>query len=111
MQSNVFYLLAPESGEQLATLESPNGDHITSLVFSPNGTRLAMQGRLSRELFVRDLPAVRGQLAAMHLDWARPPVQRKAQPRRENRIASCQGAHTDIALSETRHAREADGVF
>ena len=70
---NVFHLLTPESGTRLATIESPNGDHITGLFFSPDSTRLCMQGARSHELFVWDLRDVRKELSALKLDWDRPP--------------------------------------
>lgn len=70
---SVFHLLDPESGRHLATLESPHGEHIEKLVFSPDGTRLALQGTQSGEVFVWDIPSLRRHLKTMDLDWNVPP--------------------------------------
>jgi len=82
---NVLHLLAPESGRKLATLESPHGEHLIDLSFSPDGARLAMMGHASSRAFVWELRGVRESLASMGLDWDRPPLAGRrgdALPRR-----------------------------
>jgi WD40 repeat protein len=56
------------TGEEIATLESPSRQAVSSLAFSPDGTRLAVAQQ--RQTFhVWDLPALRRDLAAFGLDW------------------------------------------
>jgi hypothetical protein len=61
--------------ERIAMLEFPeNLTSPESLVFSPDGTRLFFPNPLKGHiLYVRDLRAMREQLAAMNLDWDLPP--------------------------------------
>jgi len=68
-----------QSGELLATLQSPLRDHITELAFSPDDTQLAVTHWGTRELLVWDLRLIREQLAKMGLDWNRPPYPPAAE--------------------------------
>ena len=63
----------PLTGECLATLEAPFQSHVASLACSRDGRRLAMCASSTDELFVWDLPSLRQHLAAIGLDWDRPP--------------------------------------
>lgn len=62
-------LLAPESGELLATFETPNGLPVKELTFSPDGTRLAATCDGTGELILWDLRELRRELARLGLDW------------------------------------------
>jgi hypothetical protein len=75
-------LVAPDTGETLAVLEASGSDHVNRMAFSPDGTKLAVCGVAQREVVVWDLRGVRRELAAIGLDWDRPPYppDTKARP-------------------------------
>jgi serine/threonine protein kinase/WD40 repeat protein len=58
-------------GRRLATLEGPQSGNIGGLVFSPDGTRLAVT-HLHDEIHVWDLRQLRRELARFDLDWEAP---------------------------------------
>jgi WD40 repeat protein len=65
---SLVQLCDARTGEEIATLESPSRQTVTSLAFSPDGTRLAVTQQ--RQTFhVWNLPALRRDLAAFGLDW------------------------------------------
>ncbi len=61
-------LVLTETGEELATLESPGGWNINSLSFNADASLLAVAGGVS-EIHVWNLGLIREQLARMKLDW------------------------------------------
>ena len=65
-------LVSLETGQIWATLETPNGMSVQSLVFSPDGATLAVGNESTRELFVWDLRQVRRELQKIGLDWPGP---------------------------------------
>jgi len=83
-------LFALESGAILARFELPNGESVGGMHFSPDGTRLAVRGILTREMFVLNLRDIRTRLATLKLDWDRPPYppdrESSQPPPREVRI-------------------------
>jgi WD40 repeat protein len=79
-----IHLYSTATGRPLAVLEAPEEAQFTRLTFSPDGTTLAV---LQRDGIVQlwDLREVRGQLAALGLDWEAPGyvpaiVQRQSKP-------------------------------
>jgi WD40 repeat protein/Tfp pilus assembly protein PilF len=65
-------LIDPDTGAELADLEMPDADSITSLAFNRDGTLLAA-GRENQVVHVWDLRRLRGRWAKFGLDWDRPP--------------------------------------
>jgi tetratricopeptide (TPR) repeat protein len=65
-------LIDPDTGAELADLEMPDADSITSLAFNRDGTLLAA-GRENQVVHVWDLRRLRSRLAKFGLDWDRPP--------------------------------------
>jgi WD40 repeat protein/Tfp pilus assembly protein PilF len=65
-------LIDPETRAELAGLEVPDADSISSLAFSHDGTLLAA-GRANQVVHVWDLRRLRSRLAQFGLDWDRPP--------------------------------------
>ena len=65
-------LLNPASGDELATLNSPQPIKLTWLCFSPDGRHLAAAS-LHNGIQLWDLRLVREELAALKLDWDSPP--------------------------------------
>jgi hypothetical protein len=85
----LVHFLAPESGKVLAVLEAPQIEHLDSLTFSPDGTRLAVHNRgESNVLVVWDLIEIRQQLARLGLDWDRPPYPVRPTPATERSALS-----------------------
>ncbi len=70
---SLVQLVNPEDFEVLATLVPPELRHIADLRFSPDDSRLAVSHN-TRFLTLWDLRAVRSQLAAIGLDFDRPPL-------------------------------------
>jgi WD40 repeat protein len=60
-------LLEVPSGQELATLQLPQPFSVHGIIFSPDGTRLAVPGEGSIQLW--DLSLIRERLASMNLDW------------------------------------------
>jgi eukaryotic-like serine/threonine-protein kinase len=60
------------SGRRVATLTSPEPHWGQALNFSPDGSQLALGSSSSSTIYLWDLRAIRGQLAAMGLDWDLP---------------------------------------
>jgi tetratricopeptide (TPR) repeat protein len=71
-------LIDTETWQPLATLESPEPKHVASLVFSPDGRRLAWTFN-SEENLIWNLAAIREGLGAIGLDW-RGPAELDAEP-------------------------------
>jgi eukaryotic-like serine/threonine-protein kinase len=69
----IIRLVHPETGQDLAQLEDPDHDAASFMTFSPDAARLVVTASNSHSLRVWDLRALREQLAAMGLDWRRPP--------------------------------------
>lgn len=67
-------LLDPQTGAELASLKSPNPRYIDSLNFSGAGRYLAVSYE-DRSIQLWDLGALRGQLAAVGLDWEPHPTE------------------------------------
>jgi WD40 repeat protein len=62
-----------DTGEVLATLQSPVTEYPTAIAFSPDDTQLAVVNRGTRDLLVWDLRLLREDLKKMGMDWLRPP--------------------------------------
>jgi serine/threonine protein kinase/WD40 repeat protein len=74
----VVQLLDAYSGQELATLESPDPQPVIWLGFTPDGTHLAVLcNRFVTQLW--DLRLIRSELAAMNLDWDVPPYPPQSQ--------------------------------
>jgi tetratricopeptide (TPR) repeat protein len=65
-------LIDPDTGAELAGLEMPAAEGVSSLAFNRDGTLLAA-GRANQVVHVWDLRRVRSRLAEFGLDWERPP--------------------------------------
>jgi serine/threonine protein kinase/WD40 repeat protein/Tfp pilus assembly protein PilF len=61
-------LVDPGTGREIATLSAPGTSSISSLTFSPNGSRLGV-ANAHGEVHLWDLRAIRLQLADLGLDW------------------------------------------
>ncbi|RIK79161.1 MAG: hypothetical protein DCC68_13680 [Planctomycetota bacterium] len=70
--SFLIQLVEPVTGDELATLESPEPHFLTWLSFSADGCQLAATSQ-DRVVQVWDLGLIRRQLAAMNLGWDPPP--------------------------------------
>lgn len=68
-------LVDPTDGKALATLQAPEPRQVSWLCFSPDGDRLAV-ATTGDQVQLWDLRLVRQQLAALGLDWDRPPGHR-----------------------------------
>jgi serine/threonine protein kinase/WD40 repeat protein len=66
-------LLDAETGRDYARLEDPNKERATDFSFSPDGTLLLVATSDGPSIHVWDLRLIRGELAAMGLDWDQPP--------------------------------------
>jgi hypothetical protein len=64
-------LIDPVTGRPLATLESPDFKHVSSMGFSPDGTLLAMTHH-TNSIRIWDLQDLRRHLAKLDLDWDEP---------------------------------------
>src|SRR5262249_6940614 len=64
-------LVAPGTGQELATLTTPGAGIITWLCFSPDGSRLAAAGA-NRVVYLWDVGKVGAQLAELGLAWGAP---------------------------------------
>jgi WD40 repeat protein len=67
----VVRLLNPDTGREYARLEDPNQDRSVWIAFSPDGTKLVVNGE-GLSLHVWDLRAIRAELAQRKLDWELP---------------------------------------
>src|SRR5262249_10532426 len=65
-------LVDPTTGRTLVTLQAPEPQQVSWLCFSPDGARLAV-ATTGDHVRLWDLGLIRRQLAAMGLDWDRPP--------------------------------------
>jgi WD40 repeat protein len=65
-------LVDPTTGRALASLQAPEPQQVSWLCFSPDGARLAV-ATTGDHVRLWDLGLIRRQLAAMGLDWDRPP--------------------------------------
>ncbi|HVK07874.1 MAG TPA: protein kinase [Gemmataceae bacterium] len=71
--AGAIHLVDPATGRELAVLEDPNLDATSRTVFTPDGTKLiGVGGGNVKGVKVWDLRLIRGQLAAMGLDWDAP---------------------------------------
>jgi WD40 repeat protein len=78
-------LVDPTTGRALATLQAPEPRQVSWLCFSPDGARLAVATGDHVQLW--DLGLIRRRLAAMGLDWDRPPELPAASgPRYKGRV-------------------------
>ena len=71
----VLNLCRPENGEILASFESPGGQALGDVAFTPDASKLAVlttQGLAH----IYDLAKIRKHLATMNLDWSDPPTAR-----------------------------------
>jgi WD40 repeat protein len=68
---NDVRLLEPDTLREIATLTSPDPRLVSGLVFSPDGCTLAVIS--GGPIRFWDLRALRAELAALGLDWDRPP--------------------------------------
>jgi hypothetical protein len=66
-------LLIPDTGRQAGRLIVPDPTRLAPQCCTADGTRLVAFGLESREVYVRDLRAIRGQLQALGLDRDLPP--------------------------------------
>ena len=62
-----------DTGEVLATLQSPVSSHLTAMAFSPDDTQLAVVHWGTQDLLVWDLRLLREDLKKMGMDWSRGP--------------------------------------
>ena len=73
LEPSVARLVASETGDLLANLEDPGAANVSSLRFSPDGTRLyALQW--DHQVQVWDLRRIREELRKLNLDWNAPPI-------------------------------------
>ncbi|WZP00283.1 protein kinase [Isosphaeraceae bacterium EP7] len=77
---SLLQLVDPETGRDLATLEPPDPQQVSELVFSPEGL-LTVATFNSDAIQIWDLDAVRAGLAGVGLDWAGPPIDSRSRPR------------------------------
>ena len=73
-----------DTGDLLATLQSPVSSHLTAMAFSPDDTQLAVVHGRTRDLLVWDLRLLREDLKKMGMDWSRaayPPAVEAVSPR------------------------------
>ncbi len=104
-------LVAPETGEHLATISGPTTIEISGLRFSTDGLTLAAAGQ--GEIHVWDLRALRGDLAKLGLDWPMAPRPSTATPWRQRAPLLMGGGGLAVLLlagvlglvSLRRHAR------
>jgi WD40 repeat protein len=64
-------LINPETGQSIATLESPIPNRLGELCFSPDGAHLAV-ATSNRIIQLWDLRTIRMQLKEIGLDWHQP---------------------------------------
>jgi hypothetical protein len=57
------------TGKELITLEPPRASGLSAIRFSPDNRFLAACGT-REQVVVWDLPELRRELAALHLDWS-----------------------------------------
>jgi serine/threonine protein kinase/WD40 repeat protein len=69
----VVKLVIPDSGEELASLETATRRMVTCLAFAPDGSRLAA-ATSSHVIQLWDLPRVRSRLTELGIDWELPPL-------------------------------------
>jgi hypothetical protein len=62
-----------DTGEVLATLQSPVSNHLIAIAFSPDDTQLAAVHWGTQDLLVWDLRLLREDLKKMGMDWSRGP--------------------------------------
>jgi len=103
-----IHLYATAAGQRLAVLEPPEQAMFAGLVFSPDGTSLAV-GQRDYAVQLWDLRQLRQELATLDLDWAQPSyptVQRATKPMRIE-IVEDPGAR---GLTRARHGRCAEAA-
>jgi serine/threonine protein kinase/WD40 repeat protein len=71
--THVVRLLDTATWQELATLEAPLPQYLSSLSFSPDGGMLAV-GNETKQIHLWDLRRIRSELAEMNLDWETPPL-------------------------------------
>src|SRR5207302_89351 len=71
-------LVDPATGLELATLTAPDRHGISWLCFSPDGCQLAAATQDSL-IQLWDLRTIRARLAALQLDWDRPPYPARTE--------------------------------
>jgi serine/threonine protein kinase/WD40 repeat protein/Tfp pilus assembly protein PilF len=74
-------LILPDTGEEIARLETPIRGRRLPSCFTTDGLSLIASDTESRQLDIWDLHALRRELAALGLDWEGPPTEQK-NPRR-----------------------------
>ena len=103
---SVIQLVDPETGEPLATLESPEATQDWhSQCFNSGGSTLVAASPNHR-LQIWDLGEIRRQLRAINLDWGEPPAQPRPDYADESGKASPEVAwQVEIIKSDVKHAR------
>jgi WD40 repeat protein len=66
---SVIRLVATETGQDVARLETTDQTRLLPLGFSPDGGRLYALGEQNRTLYIWDLRLMRARLKAMDADW------------------------------------------
>jgi WD40 repeat protein len=69
----VIRLVEPDTGVELARLESPEQSRLVPVCFTPDGTGLIAAGVDTQALHIWDLRLLRQELAPLGLDWKAPP--------------------------------------
>jgi serine/threonine protein kinase/WD40 repeat protein/Tfp pilus assembly protein PilF len=69
-------LVTPDAGEEIARLTVSTSVRPHPLCFTPDGSRLAVLGDETRDLYLFDLRTIRKELQALNLDWDAPPLPR-----------------------------------
>ena len=103
---SVIQLVDPETGEPLATLESPEATQDWhSQCFNSGGSTLVAASPNHR-LQIWDLGEIRRQLRAINLDWGEPPAEPWPDYADESGQASPEVAwQVEIIKSDVKHAR------
>jgi WD40 repeat protein len=91
-----------DTGEVLATLQSPIVDHPIAMAFSPDDTQLAVVHWGTRDLLVWDLRLLRDDLKRMGMDWAGPPYPAAFDPASFHPLRIQVLTNTEAAVSGNR---------
>jgi WD40 repeat protein len=78
-------LVSPDTGKEVARLQTPEESRLEPQCFSPDGTQLVLRGTESAAIHLIDLRAIRDQLGPLGLDWDAPqypPAGEKPYPAR-----------------------------
>ena len=108
---HVVKLVLLETGEELATLESPQSHWCRWITFNRAGTRLAVAG--STEVHLWDLALMQRRLSELDLDWQQPPSDAEAPavgPAPAVTVDRGFLTHLDDARQHAKHKRWKDAL-